>query len=71
MAIQRAVLGRSGGDRNYRFHHSLHTPGEDLLAMAAMHVDPVIPASVVIPVHSAGSGDVQAVPAHHYLVLKT
>ena len=68
MAVHRGALSRCCGDREDRSQHSFHTSGVDLPAMT---VEPIIPASEVIPVHSVGGGGVQAVLTNYYLVLQT
>ena len=71
MAVQRAVLGRCGGGREHRSNNSPHTPSKDLLAMTAVHVDPVIPPCDIIPIHSVGGGDVHAMLAQDDSILHT
>ena len=71
MTVERALLGRCGGDWEDRSEYPLHTSGVDLFALTAIHMNPVISPSEVVPVYSAGGGDVDVVPAQDYFILHT
>ena len=66
MTLERALLGRCGGDWEDRSEYPLHTSGVDLLALTAIHMNPVISPSEVIPVQSAGGCQCCACPGFFY-----